>query len=103
MSHIPGPWKVTVNPTRGLLVKGPHADVIMRHPLTKSWKRNQELYATACLIAAAPELLEVFEEALVNVELVTDRGREAALAVAKWLEKARAILAKARGDEGEER
>jgi hypothetical protein len=71
------------------------------HGIFSDSKDNEKLlaiYSTARLIAAAPELLEVFEEALANVERVTDGGRKAVPALVKWLEKARAVLAKARGE-----
>ena len=92
MSHTPGPWRVTVNPARGILVKGPNAYVMMRHPLTKSWKRNQELYANACLVAAAPELYEALEAAYMVLKPQKSRFEEYVNAVTL----ARAALAKVR-------
>ena len=52
----------------------------------------------AHIIAAAPELLEALEEAKANVERVTDGGRTAVPDLQAWLRRARAALAKARGE-----
>jgi len=58
--------------------------------------------ANARLIAAAPELLEVIREAVDSADREMSKGRKASPGLATWLEKARAVLAKARADEGKE-
>lgn len=54
--------------------------------------------ANARMIAAAPELLEVIREAVDSAEREMAKGRKASPGLATWLEKARAALAKARGE-----
>lgn len=104
MSHTPGPWRVIVNPVRGVIVKGPNGVIIASRPLCKEWKRNEELYANARLIAAAPEMYEALEELRDKVWRIIDlhRDSEARAEANMALERANAALAKARGDEGEE-
>ena len=93
MSHTPGPWSYEEPDAVGLPhLRAANGDAIATF-LRDPWNSSD-----IPLIAAAPELLEVFEEALANVERVTDGGRKAVPALAKWLEKARAALAKARGE-----
>lgn len=88
MSYTPGPWKVDRPYIRGA------GRVIAS---LESGRNEGEDAANTRLIAAAPELLEVFKAALWNVERVT-KGRPVEPPLARWLEKARAVLAKAQGE-----
>lgn len=107
MSHTPGPWKVIVNPVRGVIVKGPNGVIIASHPLCKEWKRNEELYFNARLIAAAPELLECLE----HIQGIVSESQGVAGwhqngQVASWdelglREEIDGVLAKAGGEESE--
>lgn len=95
MSHTPGPWTLVFD------VDGPPGFIWGKTTCVCDFGKDVPKPEDARLIAAAPELLEMFEEALANVERVTDGGRKAAPALAKWLEKARAVLAKVRGEKSE--
>lgn len=95
MSHTPGPWSLERD------YNGVPEFVFGGDTCVCDFGIEAPKPEDACLIAAAPELLEVFEEALANVERVTDGGRRAVPALAKWLEKARAVLAKVRGEKSE--
>lgn len=94
MSHTPGPWSYEEPDAVGLPhLRAANGDAIATF-LREPWNSSD-----IPLIAAAPELLEVFEEALANVERVTDGGRKAVPDLVKWLEKSRVVLAKVRGEE----
>lgn len=74
------------------------------HGIFSDSKDNEKLlaiYSTARLIAAAPELLEVIREAVDSAEREMAKGRKASPGLAAWLEKARAALAKVRGEKSE--
>ena len=95
MSHTPGPWTLVFD------VDGPPGFIWGKTTCVCDFGKDVPKPEDARLIAAAPELLEMFEEALANVERVTDGSRKAVPALAKWLEKARAVLAKVRGEKSE--
>ena len=89
MSHTPGPWKAMIRPDHGVVVvKGPNGVIIAQRALTQEQKRNDELYANARLIAAAPELYQVCWE----LEKLNPNSYAA--------EKARKIIAKLQREEG---
>lgn len=89
MSYTPGPWKAMIRPDHGVVVvKGPNGVIIAQRALTQEQKRNDELYANAQLIAAAPELYQVCWE----LEKLTPNSYAA--------EKARKIIAKLQRQEG---
>lgn len=105
MSHTPGPWRVNESKISGkdnisdlTEIVGPQRNGSQRLIAKMYGCALPEGQANARLIAAAPELLEVFKAALWNVERVT-KGRPVEPSLARWLEKARAVLAKVRGDE----
>ena len=93
MSYTPGPWKVDRPYIRGA------GRVIAS---LESGRNEVEDAANAPLIAAAPELYEMLKEALINIERVTRGGIKTAPFLAEWVREARATLAKARGEEGED-
>lgn len=103
-TYTPGPWSIYETAGNGgniparMEVVAPESERAKRLIANVYGFKLPEGRANARLIAAAPELLEVFEEALANVERVTDGGRKAVPALVKWLEKARAALAKVRGE-----
>lgn len=95
MSYTPGPWKAMIRPDHGVVVvKGPNGVIIAQRALTQEQKRNDELYANAQLIAAAPELYEALEN-LMDFLFHGKKDRQMIL-------RASAALAKARGEEEEE-
>ena len=85
MSHTPGPWKVDRPYIRG----AGRAIASL-----ESWHNEVEDAANAHLIAAAPELYEALEN-LIDFLFHGKKNCQAIL-------RAKAALAKARGDEGEE-
>lgn len=62
--HTPGPWSVGMKP--GPLVYGPRGELVT--PTIPSMLAAGENIANARLIAAAPELLEAAEAALLRLE-----------------------------------
>lgn len=111
MSHTPGPWKVDEDGFVWGYLPGSH----MKEPRfliaqVRGWGYMQYMQggeqihaANARLIAAAPELLEVCEALLaLNNTLVVELSESDWLKYKREAErKAKAALAKARGDEGE--
>lgn len=64
-----------------------------------SWKDDSELEANAALIAAAPELLEALESIEMRLDAFNEAQRDMpADSVWVCLEKARAAIAKAKGE-----
>lgn len=107
MSHTPGPWRVIVNPVRGVIVKGPNGVIIASRPLCKEWKRNEELYANARLIAAAPEMYEELREMLYYARCVyeqhggDDEQRGLAPKIKKDIDRVEALLRRVDPEEDE--
>lgn len=111
MSHTPGPWKVDEDGFVWGYLPGSH----MKEPRfliaqVRGWGYMQYMQggeqihaANARLIAAAPELFEALNEALINIERVLRGDRKAVPFRAEWIEEARAVCAKIRGDEEEGR
>ena len=92
MSHTPGPWNLERD------CNGVPEFVFGGDTCVCDFGIETPKPEDARLITAAPELLEVFKADLWNVERVT-KGRPVEPPLARWLEKARAVLAKVRGDE----
>lgn len=111
MSHTPGPWKVDEDGFVWGYLPGSH----MKEPRfliaqVRGWGYMQYMQdgeqihaANARLIAAAPELYEMLSEVLSSIERVACGGENAVRFRAEWIEEARAVCAKVRGDEGERR
>ena len=99
MSHTPGPWRIEEFRKGSYLVTARNAG-IAREGLVAQHVPGS---ANARLIAAAPELYEALNEALINIERVLRGDRKAVPFRAEWIEEARAICAKVRGDEEERR
>ena len=104
MSHTPGPWKMLQEEkgqndlSRRVHGKAPVYRVESAnggHWFIGYFRRKKD----ARLAAAAPELLEVIREAVDSAEREMAKGRKASPGLATWLEKARAVLAKVRGEE----
>ena len=106
MSYTPGPWEVTES-ANAIVVMGSNAQHVVIIPLFKEYawskeeweglnleEKNKVSIANARLIAAAPELYEALES-LIDFLFHEKKNRQAIL-------RAKAALAKARGDEGEE-
>ena len=98
MSHTPGPWRMEEFRKGSYLVTARNAGTAREGIVAQ----HVPGIANARLLAAAPELLEVIREAVDSAEREMAKGRKASPGLAAWLEKARAALAKARGEEGEE-
>lgn len=95
MSHTPGPWELAMSADGCFILFGPKGRKLLTIPLDE---QDEEKVANARLIAAAPELLEVIREAVDRAEREMAKGRKASPGLATWLEKARAALAKVRGE-----
>ena len=96
MSHTPGPWSYEEPDWDTLpFLMAANGDVIAT---LFSEPRNS---SDIPLLAAAPELLEVIREAVDSAEREMAKGRKASPGLATWLEKARAVLAKVRGEKSE--
>lgn len=111
--HSPGPWEVSINPdwqphhkwavSREITIRPtgehPHGLWIADCGLSV----NDENMANARLIAAAPDLLNVCENGINDVQQVLDSWAKGDLAGAvnrleAWQESARAAIAHAKGD-----
>lgn len=101
MSHTPGPWRLTVDPTkRGAedyyaidAGKGYHEPGTPGFGITGFLEQSDAL-----LISAAPELLEALKDAVRLYEtygLLAQTGQ--GLSPGKWVGDARAAIAKAEG------
>ena len=56
MKHTPGPWKAEIKPSMGrLMIHGFDNNAVCKMASVRSLEENK---ANACLIVAAPELLE---------------------------------------------
>ena len=92
MSHTPGPWTLVFD------VDGPPGFIWGKTTCVCDFGKDVPKPEDARLLAAAPELLEVIREAVDSAEREMAKGRKASPGLATWLEKARAALAKARGE-----
>ena len=110
MSYTPGPWRVNESKISGkdnisdlTEIVGPQRNGSQRLIAKMYGCALPEGQANARLIAAAPELLEVCEALLaLNNTLVVELSESDWLKYKREAErKAKAALAKARGDEGE--
>lgn len=99
MSYTPGPWELAMSADGCFILFGPKGRKLLTIPLDE---QNEEKAANARLIAAAPELYEMLSEVLSSIERVACGGENAVRFRAEWVEDAKAALAKARGEEGEE-
>lgn len=95
MSHTPGPWSLERD------YNGVPEFVFGGDTCVCDFGIEAPKPEDACLIAAAPELLEVIREAVDSAEREMAKGRKASPGLATWLEKARAVLAKVRGEKSE--
>jgi hypothetical protein len=113
--HTPGPWEIIIdddgNPLSGrpMIAAAPELDCAIVHwdgfvqPYWRSARGDKEIHANACLIAAAPDLLEALEriEGMGHSEPMTWAGSEL-----DWAKRragimqniARAAIAKAKGE-----
>jgi hypothetical protein len=81
--HTPKPWTLDVKKRRVSAGESPIADVFM-------WPHPKQQQANACLIAAAPELLEALTDLIAEID---EDQSSASLSVR--IGKARAAIAKA--------
>lgn len=103
-NHTKGPWMSSAG--RALIFSPTHGNIaeVYAPNSLNDVKTNEEAKANACLIAAAPELLEALEAMLVDYantaacvrEGCDCAGNEYPKAIAR---AARAAIAKARGEE----
>ena len=88
--RTPGPWAI-FRATQGPNILVVSVEDAKGRRIAHLWRDGAEREANACLIAAAPELLEALEWALSYAEtLATDED---------GLDKACAAIAKARGEQ----
>lgn len=93
----PGPWKMAANSVQTAINTEDNEKHIAMVNYNQRYMTENEHYANATLIAAAPELYNVLQEAVDEEEAYNSGKRVYAL----WFEKAKAVLAKARGEEVE--
>lgn len=100
--HTPGPWHVEpLKRTTGWLIHGPQGESITDGPIWTE-RFSAESKANSRLISASPDLLNVCENGIKDVQQVLDNWANGDLAGAvngleAWQESARAAIAKARG------
>jgi len=87
MKHTQGPWRTG---DRFNTVFGPPNGTPSPQTIATVAKGNE---ANARLIAAAPELLEQFEQAMIVLEAVNSKGAQDTA----FIMKCRAVIAKAKG------
>lgn len=91
MKHTPGPWRKQGNLILGYDIGVSIAKIFTKH-IPGELSGAAEESANARLIAAAPELLETIEQLLWS--LSQDKATQYV-----WIQKTKAIIAKARGEE----
>lgn len=97
MSYTPGPWTYQEPGWDGLpYLTSTNGEVVA------TFFSEPENSSDIQLIAAAPELYERLNDFLINIERVACGGENAVRFRAEWVEDAKAALAKARGEEGED-
>ena len=96
MSHTPGPWKLVFD------ADGAPGFIWGKTTCICDFGKDVPKPDDARLIAAAPELYERLNDFLINIERVACGGENAVKFRVEWIEDAKAALAKARGEEGEE-
>ena len=104
-THTPGPWKVRVSNNgalRGYSIE--REDETLRSIVARNWEHelceeHGNSLPNAFLIAAAPELLEALELALVTIEGQAEllRACGAAYGIGATLKRATEAIAKAKG------
>ena len=108
IKHTPAPWRVS-NESPRIIKKdyraiGSDAGFLiastMGHDNSGFYASEQEADANARLIAAAPELYESLADALADYDnWVSDEDNYPHEHLVAWAEKARAAIAKAKGEE----
>lgn len=116
MSYTPGPWEI-MESANAFVVMGSNAKHVVIIPLFREYawskeeweglnleEQNKVRIANACLIAAAPELLEACEAllAVIDVRMLELSEPEWGKRKREAERKARAVCAKAQGVEGVE-
>lgn len=91
-AHTPGPWTVEGRGTTIKMGDRAYAGVDQNEGVPFA-----EAAANACLIAAAPELLEIVEEILRAGNVNTESARKLARNAYGVLERAREVTSRARG------
>lgn len=96
-NHTPGPWKArgTLGPLRAEHLKGPfviEVESTGQHLTTMNGWRSDQQEVDARLMAAAPELLDAL------IEIINAADGEGWKQLDPSLSKARAAIAKAKGD-----
>ena len=96
--HTPGPWMAGIRLTGGQLPIEQETNASMHVAMVNGRAGEQE--ANACLIAAAPELLEALQECEAMLDKAYDRAPAMGTAqreYEKTMRTARAAIAKATG------
>lgn len=91
---IPGPWKIDANSVQTAINTEDNEKHIAMVNYNRRYMSEYEHYANAFLIATAPELYNVLQEALYEAEAY-EKGERV---YGKWIEKAKLVLANARGE-----
>ena len=106
--HTPAPWRVSSESPR--IIKkdyraiGSDAGFLIASTMGRDdsgfYASEQEADANACLIAAAPDLYEALEDALIDFDnWAAHEDNHPHEHLVAWAEKARAAIAKAKGEE----
>ena len=94
MSYTPGPWNYEEPGWDGLpFLMAANGEVVA------TFFSEPENSSDIQLLAAAPELYEMLSEVLSSIDRVACGGENAVRFRAEWIEEARAVCAKVRGDE----
>ena len=91
-NHTPGPWKATFAISGSVYIFGGDRNFVR---VFNEWLDEANQEANACLIAAAPDLLEVLEELLSMCQRQEDFHDDGDGCM---FERASAAIAKARGE-----
>lgn len=90
----PDPWKIDANSVQTAINTEDNEKHIAMVNYNNKYMTEYEHYANAFLISTAPELYNILQEAL-DEEIAYERGERV---YGKWIEKAKLVLAKARGE-----
>lgn len=103
IKHTPGPWFITGSMTKYVEARIPGRmiqEVAACGPTAADDGYGEQQMANARLIAAAPDLLEALEYAVVDFDnWAAHEDNHPHEHLVAWAEKARAAIAKAKGEE----
>lgn len=93
--HTPGPWQYVFEGGTTAFITEADGSTIICIRTTENTTAHKDLVANACLIAAAPELLEAVKYCRQKIAYMTEHGEW--YSPGRAIEKADAAIAKATG------